>query len=131
MTNEKQFHPENTIPTADWIFVFGSTEGGKHSKGAAKVARVNFRASYGCDNGPTANAYAILSQDKQQKPTSIDLLSQSINDFIEYAKSKPKIKFFVTRIGFQEGYTDESIGSLFQEAPVNCSLPDAWKDYAN
>lgn len=125
----QKFHPENVIPTSNWIWVFGAKEGGKHSKGTSKIAHVNFRAKYGCDSGPTANAYAVTCQDKQHNLHPLSEITKKIDKFLSYAVTKPKENFFVTRIGFVEGLKDEEIAPLFQSAPCNCSLPEAWKPF--
>lgn len=125
-----QFHAENTIPSSSWIWVFSSNEKGTHSDGAAKVARVNFRAGYGESTGRTGQAYAIPTTDKRNVPLSLDAIEQSVAGFIDYAISKPKLNFFVTRIGgLLAGYGDEQIASWFSKAPANCSLPEVWKPY--
>lgn len=75
-----QFHRESVIPAGNWIWVFGSTAGGAHRKGSFKIARVNFRAEYGCDSGPTGHAYAIPTQGKQGKPrTLLEIFNPSKN----------------------------------------------------
>ena len=129
MTHE--FHTENIIPKGPCIWVFGSMEGGKHNKGSAKIAHVNFRAQYGKSVGPTENAYAIEIQDRHGINHSINQITQSVNDFILYAEARPKTKFFVSRIGFSEGLFDEFMGKLFSQAPINCNLPKAWEVYVN
>lgn len=124
-----QLHPDNTIPTGQWIWVFGSSESAKHNKGAAKIARVNFRAEYGCSQGPTGRAYAIPVEDKHHIALAFNEIAKSVEGFIDYAKSNPKMNFFVSRIGQAEGFSDEAIGALFASAPANCSLPQVWKEY--
>lgn len=124
-----QFHPDNTIPTGQWNWVFGSSEGAKHNKGAAKIARVNFRAEYGCSQGPTGRAYAIPVEDKHHAALDLDVIAKSIDGFIAYAKANPKMNFFISRIGQTEGFSDDVIGPLFAAAPDNCSLPEAWVEY--
>ena len=125
-----RFHQDNTIPSSGWIWVFGSNEAGRHGKGAAKIARVNFRAAYGCGRGPTGSAYAIPTKDAHLAVLPIEQIQQSIADFLLYAKTYPEKLFFVTRVGCGlAGYTDDEIGPLFLTAPDNCSLPNDWKAY--
>lgn len=124
------FHADNIIPSGDWIWVFGSNEAGRHGKGAARVARVNFRAEYGCGRGPTGHAYAIPTKDKHLASLSLEHIEVSIGEFLKYAAEHPKRHFFVTRIGCGlAGYADEQIAPHFVHAPTNCSLPDAWLPY--
>ncbi len=132
MQQVTRYHPDNTIPKgADWIWVFGSNLAGRHGDGAAKVARVNFRADYGTGRGPTGQAYAIPTKDKQLKVIALRDIETSIADFIQYANLYPEKQFFVTRVGCGlAGYSDDEIGPLFTAAPANCSLPMEWKIYA-
>lgn len=50
-------------PDANTIFVFGSNPEGRHSAGAAKVAREKFGAIYGQGEGLQGNAYALPTKD--------------------------------------------------------------------
>lgn len=125
-----KFHPDHIIPTGDWIFVFGSNEKGAHGKGAAKIARVNFRAEYGVAEGPTASAYAIPTKDKHLATLPKERIEASVKTFLAYAAEHPKLNFFVTRIGCGlAGYSNDDIAPMFIDAPGNCSLPDDWKHY--
>jgi len=125
-----RFHPDNTIPTGDYVWVFGSNERGAHGKGAAKVARVNFHAEYGVARGPTGNAYAIPTKDKHLGVLPLEAISKSIDEFLVYAREHPKLTFFVTRIGcVLAGYADAEIGPRFAQAPENCVLPEEWREY--
>ena len=125
-----QFHKDHTIPTSEWIWVFGSNEKGVHGKGCAKVARVNFRAAYGVGQGPTGHAYAIATKNGQLASLSLPVIEQAVVQFLAYAKDHPKLKFFVTRIGcVLAGYSDSQIAPFFANAPSNCSLPDAWQSF--
>lgn len=125
-----QFHPDNTIPHGDWIWVFGSNTKGIHGKGAAKVAKVNFGAAYGVGRGRTGNAYAIATKDARLATLPLDSIQESVANFLEYAEDNPKLNFFVTRIGcVLAGYSDAQIAPMFAGAPGNCSLPDVWREY--
>ena len=127
-----KFHDENVIPTGDWIYVFSSNLAGKHAKGKARIARMNFRAEFGVAEGRTANAYAIPTHDKHLVPLSIDSIKAAIEAFLRYANENKKLNFFVTRIGCEDSpFGDEQMGQLFANAPENCSLPRCWKIYAH
>ena len=127
-----KFHDENVIPTGDWIYVFSSNLAGKHAKGKARIARVNFRAEFGVAEGRTSNAYAIPTHDKHLAALSIDSIDAAIEAFLRYAHENPKLNFFVTRIGCEDSpYGDEQIGQLFATASENCSLPRSWRIYAH
>jgi hypothetical protein len=93
-----KFHAENAIPSGDWIWVFASNEAGKHAKGQARIARVNFRAEFGVGRGPTGHAYAIATQDRHLELLSLAAIEHSIGDFLSYARIHSELNFFVTRV---------------------------------
>lgn len=127
-----KFHPNNSVPTGQWIWVFGSNEAGRHGKGAARVARVNFRAEYGTGRGPTGNAYAIPTKDRHLQVLPLASIERSVADFLQYAALNPEKNFFVTAVGTEPaGFKDDEIGPLFAKAPENCSLPDHWRAYVS
>jgi hypothetical protein len=125
-----KFHDENVIPTGDWIYVFSSNLAGKHAKGKARIARVNFRAEFGVAEGRTSNAYAIPTHDKHSAALPLTSINAAIEAFLRYAHENRNLNFFVTRIGCEDSsYGDEQMGQLFANAPENCSLPSNWKIY--
>lgn len=125
-----QFHPDNIIPTGAWIFVYGSNEAGRHGRGAAKVARIDFRAEYGVGQGRTGDAYAIPTKDADLKALPLRDIDNYVREFLAYAEAHPDLNFFVTRVGCGlAGYRDEQIGPMFAKAPRNCSLPNEWRRY--
>ena len=125
------FHQDNTTPRGhDWVFVFGSNLAGRHGAGAAKVAHVNFGAKYGVGAGPTGRSYAIPTKDRHLKSLSLDEIRHQVTTFIEVAKSKPKSRFYVTRIGCGlAGYADADVAPMFASAPMNCSFPEPWREH--
>lgn len=125
-----RFHNENILPTGTWTYVFGSNLAGKHARGTARIARVNFRADFGCGLGPTGHAYALATHSGHGKPLELSVVEQHVAAFLDYARMHPKQDFFVTRIGCDHGeFTDDQIGPLFAHTPANCSLPERWKLY--
>jgi hypothetical protein len=130
MNKHIMFHKDNTIPPSGWVWVFGSNLGGRHGAGAAKVARVNFRAEYGCGVGPTGSAYAIPTKDRGLSTLPLEYVKDHIVGFCHYARSYPNTFFFVTRIGCGlAGYEDKDIAPLFKDAPHNCNMPEEWRQY--
>ncbi|MBQ0917021.1 hypothetical protein KBW71_01070 [Hydrogenophaga aromaticivorans] len=127
-----RFHPDNTTPKGDgWIWVFGSNLAGRHGKGAAKVAKVNFGAAYGVGRGRTGLAYAIPTKDAHLQVLSLSNVELTVAEFLRYASTHPELRFFVTRVGCGlAGFTDDQIGPLFAVAPMNCSLPIEWMLHA-
>lgn len=109
------------------IFVFGSNLAGRHGKGAALFAREYHGAEYGVGAGRTGNSYAIPTKDYNIKTLPLELIKGYVDDFIEYAKANPDLKFAVTRIGCgYAGYTDHQISPMFERVPDNCILPEEW-----
>lgn len=111
------------------IFVFGSNLAGRHGKGAALTARITHGAVYGVGEGPTGNAYAIPTKDKNLKTRPLEQIQESVDKFLAYAKASPDKTFNVTRVGCGlAGYTDNQIAPMFKNAPENCVLPKEWKN---
>jgi hypothetical protein len=129
MRPSQRFHPDNTIPKGNWIWVFGSNEGGRHGRGAAKVAHVTFHAAYGIGHGLTGKAYAVATKDRHLMVLSLEVIALNINRFIDFARSFPEKNFFITRVGCGlSGFSDDQIAPLFESAfsLPNCSFPNEW-----
>lgn len=121
-------HPENMIPRGDWVWVFASDRAGRHAKGSAKIAKVNFGARYGDASGPTGRAYAIPTTARDASSLPVEEVISAVATFCQYAKDHPKIRFYVTRIRSDAmTSTDEAeVARAFAQAPQNCSLPSEW-----
>jgi len=108
------------------IFVFGSNEGGKHGKGAAKTA-LGWGAKWGQAEGLQGNTYGIPSKDSSIRRTlSLNEIKPYVDRFIEFAKENPTLTFLVTEIGCGlAGLKTRKVGPLFQEAKnvKNIHLP--------
>ena len=105
----------------DEIFVFGSNLAGHHMGGAARVAHMKFGAEWGIGVGLTGQSYAIPTMQG-----GVETIKPYVNQFIEFAKSQPDMKFLVTRIGCGiAGFKDEEIAPLFKKAVAvgNIYLP--------
>lgn len=110
------------------IFVFGSNEAGVHGKGAALTAKDFFNAETGVGFGPTGQAYAIPTKDKNITTLDIPKIDQYVSMFILYALQHPDKKFIVTRIGWElAGYTDIIMSKMFVNVSDNVLLPIEWK----
>ena len=108
----------------DEIFVFGSNLAGHHMGGAARAAHMKFGAEWGIGVGLTGQAYAIPTMQG-----GVETIKPYVNQFIEYAKNRPNMKFLVTRIGCGiAGFKDEEIAPLFKKAIAigNIYLPKAF-----
>jgi hypothetical protein len=111
-----------------YIFVFGSNLAGRHGKGAAKEAYNKWGAKYGRGIGPQGRSYAIPTKDFHLEPLPLATISDYVQDFIEFARARPHMTFFVTKVGCGlAGYKNEQIAPMFKNAPVNCVIDDEWK----
>jgi hypothetical protein len=118
----------NRKPARDQIFVFGSNLAGRHGLGAAKTAKESFGAKYGQGEGLQGRSYAIPTKDAKLKTLPIDEIEKYVDTFLELARTRTDLSFFVTRIGCGlAGYHDEDIAPLFEGAPANCDLPKEWR----
>lgn len=103
------------------IFVFGSNLAGRHGKGAALEARLNWGAIYGQGAGLQGNSYAIPTKDHALRVLPIEEIGGYVNGFIRFAGIKwmknSDMYFIVTAIGCGlAGYTPEEIAPLFEKA---------------
>ena len=124
---EQRITPYNISKLADGeIFVFGSNLAGKHGGGAARIALEKFGAIWGKGVGLQGQCYAIPTMQG-----GVDTIKPYVDDFIEFARTHPEMRFLVTRIGCGiAGFNDRQIAPLFDQA-VNVSnifLPDTFWD---
>jgi len=121
-------------PTSGKVFVFGSNRAGIHGAGAALYARKLLDATPRVGEGPMPDkdnplCYAIPTKDESINTLSLEEIKKHVDKFIDYAFSRPDLRFFVTRIGCGlAGYMDRDIAPLFIRAPTNCELPNGWED---
>ena len=110
---EKRISPDfiNTLKENE-IFVFGSNLEGMHGGGAARIAYNNFEAIWGQGVGLQGQSYGIPTMHggvKEIKPY--------VDEFINFAKSHPELKFLVSRIGCGiAGFSDNEMAPLFKDA---------------
>ena len=94
------------------IFVFGSNLNGMHGGGAARAAYNKFGAIWGQGAGLQGQSYGIPTMHG-----GVDVIKPYVDEFINFAKSHPQLKFLVTRIGCGiAGFTNEEIAPLFKDA---------------
>ncbi len=94
------------------IFVFGSNLRGMHDGGAARIAMDLFGAIMGQGVGLQGQSYAIPTMQG-----GVETIKPYVDEFIEFAKQHPELKFLVTRIGCGiAGFHDEEIAPLFVAA---------------
>ena len=108
-----QFTPEYiTELKENEIFVFGSNLEGMHGGGAAYIAYEKFGAIWGQGVGLQGQSYGIPTMHG-----GVDVIKPYVDEFVNFAKSHPELKFLVTRIGCGiAGFTDEEIAPLFKDA---------------
>ena len=108
------------------IFVFGSNLEGMHGGGAANIAHNKFGAIWGQGVGLQGQSYGIPTMHG-----GVDVIKQYVDEFINFAKSHPELKFLVTRIGCGiAGFSDEEMAPLFKDAIEieNIYLPKSFYD---
>lgn len=112
------------------IFVFGSNLAGRHGKGAALYAKEHHGAILGQGKGLQGTSYGIPTKDHDLKTLPLNVINHYVQEFLEFATQKYALMFQVTRIGCGlAGYKDADIAPMFKSAPLNCLLPDEWKEY--
>jgi len=120
--------PENiTRLEANQIFVFGSNEGGRHGKGAAKQA-LGWGAKWGQAEGLQGRTYGIPTKDSTvRRVLSIEEIKPYVDRFIQFAKEHSELEFLVTEIGCGlSRMKPKQIAPLFKEAMTleNVRLPE-------
>lgn len=99
------------------IFVFGSNLAGRHGAGAAKFAVENYGAKYGQGVGLQGSSYGIPTKDFNVITLPLSKIKPYVEEFIEFAKTHPELKFNVTKIGCGlAGYKVTDIAPMFVEA---------------
>lgn len=120
-----EFTPERiTALRADEVFVFGSNLAGMHGGGAARAAYERFGAVWGCGVGLQGQSYAIPTMQG-----GVETIKPYVDEFIDFARSRPDLFFYVTRIGCGiAGFADAEIAPLFAAARAvpNICLPESF-----
>ena len=109
----REFTPERiTELKENEVFVFGSNLAGSHGGGAAWIAYQKFGAIWGQGVGLQGQSYGIPTMQG-----GVETIKPFVDEFIEFAKEHPELKFLVTRIGCGiAGFRDEEIAPLFKDA---------------
>ena len=125
MTMKKRIAPNRITELKDnEIFVFGSNLQGSHAGGAAAIAAKQFGAIWGQGVGLQGKSYGIPTMHG-----GIEEIKPYVDEFFEFAKQNPNLKFLVTRIGCGiAGFTEEEMAPLFAEGVdvENVYLPDTF-----
>lgn len=131
----------NITPDINTIFVFGSNPQGRHSAGAAKVAREKFGAIYGQGEGLQGNAYALPTKDLRVRENNSlrsipeGQIIESIKKLYDVARQNPskqfKIAYRNTTTASLNGYTGLEMIDMFLKAgsiPSNIMFSKEWVD---
>lgn len=131
MNAARKFHVDGTQPAAGEIFVFGSNLSGFHGGGAARAAHDRYGAQWGVCVGRTGQCYAIPTVRKHiAGALSLEAIRLAVDAFLHHAATHPEDTFFVTRVGCGlAGHEDRDIAPMFRDAPLNCSLPQSWREF--
>lgn len=125
---ETKYTPEHITSLArNEIFVFGSNLAGRHGGGAAYAAYKKFGAVWGQGVGLFGQSYAIPTMQG-----GVDTIRPYVDEFIQFAKARPELTFYVTRIGCGiAGFRDADIAPLFAAALAlpNVILPHTFVDH--
>ncbi len=106
------------------VFVFGSNLDGAHGAGAARIARERFGAIWGQGIGLQGQSYGIPTMHG-----GIEEIKPYVDEFIEFARSRPELTFLVTRVGCGiAGFHDSEMAPLFAQAVSipNIHLPESF-----
>ena len=122
---QKRVTPERITELGEnEVFVFGSNLAGAHGGGAALLAYRKFGAIWGQGVGLQGQSYGIPTMHG-----GVDAIKPYVDEFIEFAKTRPDLTFLVTRVGCGiAGFTNEEISPLFAKAHKveNIVLPSGW-----
>lgn len=109
------------------IFVFGSNLAGRHGKGAALCARLNYGAITGQGVGLMNDCYAIPTKGFRLEVLPLQLIAEGVRGFLAFAFVHQHWQFHVTRIGCGlAGYTDPDIAPMFRGGTPNVVLDPTW-----
>ncbi len=127
----RAYHPDGSAPPSGSVFVFGANLSGIHGAGAARAAHKQYGAAWGVAEGITGQCYALPTvQHNIAGPLSLDEIRAAVERFLHHAATHPEDSFFVTRVGcVLAGHKDADIAPMFRDAPLNCSLPDTWREF--
>lgn len=110
--------------TPNQIFVFGSNTQGRHGRGAAHYALLNFGAVYGQARGPQGQSYAIVTKDlttykvPSRSPEQILL---EIKELYKYATEHPELEFLIAYQANHNnlcGYTSKQLANIFSSLSI-------------
>lgn len=124
-----QFTPEQFTPSLPTdVLVYGTNQFAQHNGGAARFA-LNHGAIYGnCPMGLCGNTYGIITTSFNDEPITIGFIREQVDVLYKFAKIRPDLTFYVTKIGTGiAGWSMQMISELFIDReytrPSNIILP--------
>jgi len=119
----KTYKGEITHLEPNQIFVFGSNTQGRHSLGAALIARTKFGAIYGQSDGLQGQSYAIITKDltKYNHPSiSREQIEYQIKNLYQFAqKNQDKEFLIVYKIGKNlNHYSSQEMADMFSSSDI-------------
>jgi hypothetical protein len=113
------------------IFVFGSNTAGRHGRGAALQARLQWGAKWGVGEGFTGQCWAFPTLDGSDgQLTQLPIHSMEASRDLLYTacNQHPDKIFLLTKVGCGlAGYPEEMMRGLFVNPPPNLILPQDWQ----
>jgi hypothetical protein len=126
--NAYYFPENNIILHPSILFVFGSNLAGRHGKGAALEASIDYGAIYGVGEGKMGRSYAIPTKNKMLHVLPLDEISKAVERFKEYIATSDT-SCYVTAVGTGlAGYKHDDIAPMFKGV-TNCWLPFEWRRF--
>jgi hypothetical protein len=119
------------MPVGHFIFVFESSlHADEKPKGSARIAANHFGRDATVFEGSSGSSYAIPCRSVESQPLEHSTIKESIERFLDYAKSHPEDCFWVAKIGTDHGiFSVSQIAGLFTFSPRNVCLPSAWREH--
>ena len=119
------------------VFVYGSNQYANHAGGAAKIAAEKFGAINGvAPTGLCGQSYGIITTSFNDVPVQLSHIITQIMALYSFAKLRPDLTFFVTKIGTGiAGFTIQQMADAFNVAadikPNNIILPIEFSNLTN
>ena len=106
------------------VFVYGSNQYAIHGAGSARKA-IDFGATYkDVPMGLCGQSYGIITKSFSNEPVTIGFIGSQVRVLYEFAKLRPDLTFYVTKIGTAlAGFSVEEIGDIFRKLTALIGLP--------
>ena len=116
-----------SVTGSEDLWVFESTLGEHHARGAAAIAVKFHDAEEGKCNGVAGSSYAIPTRYGENKLLPWDDIENHVRTFCDYAKAHPDQTFRILPSPHGKAKQEHArFADLFRNAPANCELPGCW-----